>query len=174
MKIVRNKFMKCKPPRGFSLIEAILYIGIISIILSALGVLFREEIFLNSKINDQIEMANNGQFALNKIVWYLQNAESINYPLAGNNGSELSVDMADASVNPVIFSIENDVLKIKQDAGAAIPLTNARIKAKQIVFSNFAFPSQAGTIQIVLTLESTSTLWKNQPIVLQTSAKIGE
>jgi type II secretory pathway pseudopilin PulG len=166
--------VKSKANQAFSLIEAIIYIGIISMILSVLGVAFREEIFLNAKINDQIEMTNNGQFALNKIIWYVQNAESINYPLPGENRNELSVNIADPEANPVIFAIENNVLKIKQDADQAIPLTNARIKAKQIVFSNFAFPSQNGAIQIVLTLESTSTLWNNQPIVLQTSAQIGE
>ena len=166
--------VKSKANQAFSLIEAILYIGIISIILSVLAVFFREEIFLNAKINDQIEMTNNGQFALNKIIWYLQNAESINYPLPGENGNELSINMVAIAVNPVIFSIENNVLKIKQGTDEALPLTNVRIKAKQIVFSNFAFSSQEGVIQIVLTLESTSTIWKNQPLVLQTSAKIGK
>jgi len=82
--------------------------------------------------------------------------------------------MVETAKSPVIFSIENNVLKIKQDTDEEIPLTNARIKAGQIVFSNFAFPSGAGVIQMVLTLESTSTIWKNQPVVLQTSAKIGK
>jgi len=166
-----------KKQKGFSLIEIILYLGLLSIILTVLAVFFQEEIFLKAKINDKVEIVDNGQFALNKIVWYLKQAESLNAPAVSQSQNTLSLNLADSAQNPVIFYVENNVLKIKIANNEPVALTNERVKVSEITFSNFAFANQEPIIQIKLQLASASNFLlgkQNQPTSLQTSIKMGQ
>jgi prepilin-type N-terminal cleavage/methylation domain-containing protein len=160
--------------KGFSLIEIIIYLGLLSIILAILIFFFQEEIYLKAKIANQAEVIDNGQFALNKIVWYLQHAESLNYPSSGQGKNTLSLNLSDTAQNPVVFFIENNVLKIKQANSEPIALNNDRVKVLGVTFSNFAFAAKEPIIQIKIQISSASEFWQNQPVDLQTSIKMGK
>jgi len=156
------------------LIELILYLGLLSMLLAILFVFFQQEIYLKAKINDKIEMVDNGQFALNKIVWYLKQAESVNSPAMGQSQNILSFNLVDQTQNPIQFLVENNILLIKIGTSQVLALTNGRVKVSRITFSNNAFPTKNPIIQIKLELASQSNIWQNQPIILQTSIKLGQ
>ncbi|MFA5188575.1 MAG: prepilin-type N-terminal cleavage/methylation domain-containing protein [Patescibacteria group bacterium] len=163
---------KPKKQKGFSLIELILYLGLLAFLFSVLFVFFQQTIYAKAKINDKIELVDSGQFALNKIVWYLKQAESVNSPAIGQSQNTLSLNLADQTQNPIEFLLENNVLLMKISSNQTVALTSSRIKVNQITFSNFAFSANSPIIQIQMELASASQLWKNQPIKLQTSVNI--
>ena len=158
-----------KKQKGFSLIELILYLGLLSLLFSVLFVFFQQEIYLKAKINDKIEMVDNGQFALNKIVWFLQQAESVNTPAMGQSQNTLSLNLADQTQTPIEFFVENNILLIKIGNSQIQALTNSRVKVSKVTFTNFAFSTKSPIIQIQMELVSASQLWHNQPVVLKTS-----
>jgi len=163
--------MKDKAQAGFSLIEIILYIGILAVLFVFLLAIFQDAIFIKSKVSQKIDNLENAQFALNKMVWYLQNAQSLNTPLLGQTSNTLSLNLADSAQNPVNFYVESGQLRIKTGSNAALSLTNGRIKVDNLTFTNNGFVSEPAVLQINLQVENVSNFWKIKPLTLQTSVK---
>jgi len=156
---------------GFSLIELIFYIGILAIVLLFLISFFQENLILKAKINNRIEVMDNGQFALNRIAWYLHNAPGLNSPLSGAS-QKLSLNMSEPEINPVEFFAEDSKIKIKLADNQPVALTNDLVRVNYLTFNNLGFSGEPAIIQIILELQSTSSLGKNEPIILQTSVKM--
>ena len=163
--------MSRKNENGFSLVEIILYLGIFALFFVFLLAIFQDSIFIKSKISQKIDNIENGQYALNKIVWYLQNAQSINEPKTGQESNILSLNLADSQQNPVVFSLENNKLKIKIGANSSADLTNDRIKVNNLSFTNNGFLGEPAIINIKLQLENFNNFWKILPVTLQISVK---
>ncbi len=156
---------------GFSLIELIFYIGILAIVLLFLIIFFHESLVLKAKINNRIEVMDNGQFALNRIAWYLHNASGLNSPLTGTS-QRLSLNMSAPEINPVEFFAEDREVKIRLAGGQPIDLTNDLVKVNYLTFNNLGFSGEPAIIQVILELQSASSLGKKEPIILQTSVKM--
>ncbi|HDQ22547.1 MAG TPA: type II secretion system protein [Candidatus Uhrbacteria bacterium] len=156
---------------GFSLIELILYIGILAIVLLFLIIFLQENLILKAKINNRIEVMDNGQFALNRIAWYLHNAPGLNSPLQGIS-ERLSLNMSNPEINPVEFFVKDSKIKIKLADNQPVALTNDLVKVNSLIFSNLGFSGEPAIIQVILELQSASSLGKNEPIILQTSVKM--
>jgi len=170
MKVVKN--MKLKKQKGFSLIEIILYIGIVSVVLVILVFVFQEMLFLKAKVSNKVQIVDNGQFILNKISYYLQNAESVNEPLPGQSGQRLSLNLIQGSDNPVEFFLENNELKMQKAGQEIQSLTVSNVSLNQLLFTNQGFINQSDIIQIQLNLSNRVNYWQNKPIDLQTSVKL--
>lgn len=152
--------------------ETILYLGILALFLLFIMAIFQNSIFLKNKISRKLDNIENAQYALNKMVWYLQNTQSINEPLVGQSGQALSVNLANAAQNPALFYLEAGRLKMKLGSDAPLDLTSNQIKVTNLNFSNNGFSGEPAIMQISLQVESASGLNEKQPVLLQTSVKI--
>ena len=164
--------MKLKNQKGTTLIETILYIGLLSIVLVFLIGFFQQSTFLKGKISDRIDNLQNGQNALNTISWYLQNAKSLDLPTPGNSSDNLILYPNDEVGGPIKFFVADNILKMQIGSAQAQNLISDRVKVKSINFSNFAFINQPAIVQVRLSLESINNFWQSQPIELQTSVKL--
>lgn len=163
MKSIKNK------NKGFTLIETLLYLGIFAIIILTLMAYFQETLFLYGKISDKEELLDNGNFAVTKISWYLQNAEAVNSPLPGQSADSLSLTMSDAEINPVVFFADNGIIKIQKSSDPAVAITSDKVNADSINFYNNSYGQVEDIVQVDLNLSSAVAYWQNSPVNLQTS-----
>ncbi len=158
--------------KGYSLIELTLYLALLSLILVVLVYFFQQSIILKSKIEEKMEISDNGQFALQKIVWYLKNAETVNSPLSGESSSILSLNVSGENNNPVQIFTEDKILKVKIGNQPAIDLTNNRVEVDQLSFINNGISNSQPIIKINLELKGSNNFWTNPPLILQTSVNL--
>jgi len=163
------KFIKQK---GATLIETILYIGLLSVVLLVLVAFYQEATFLNNKVREKINLIHNGQNALNTISWYLQNAKGLETPIAGNSSDILIIYPNSVFGGPIRFFVENNNLKMQIADEEAQNLTTESIKVKSVNFINNSFANQPALVRINLIIESTNSFWQTQPIALQTAVKL--
>ena len=138
--------------RAFTLVELMLYVSIAAIILLAISIFFGT--ILDSKNKNKVvtEVDQQGVRVMNLITQTMRNATAINSPAAGIVSASTSLNTPTGANNPTIFDIASGTIRIKEGAGAFIPLTNSRITASNLSFYNLTRATTMGNIQIKFTL----------------------
>jgi type II secretory pathway pseudopilin PulG len=158
--------------QGFTLIETIIYIGLLAIILVFLVAFFQQSTFVKAKINDRLDNLDNSQYALERMIWYAQNSIEVKEPTAGQSSDELIVNTLVSEKNPVKFFVADKHLKMQIADETPLNLTNDRFEVQELKFVNQGFINQPALIQISLTVNSKQSIWQTQPLTLQTSVKL--
>lgn len=78
-------------PRGFTLIEVILYLALFAMIFGGIIVSAYNVIEGSGRTQSRAQMQEEGEFLLGKITWVLSGAQTINSPSIGDESSILSV-----------------------------------------------------------------------------------
>jgi len=168
--------------KGFTLIEVLLYIAIVTIIMSAFIIFAWNAVILGAKNNTQQELFAQGRIVSERILSEIRNATDINtgtsnfdVDLATNATYQLSI--ADtAPNNPTIFTVVSGTLMVKQGAAAAIALHSTTIKVTSLVFTNYSSSDgKTKNVGYVLTLAQTSTSASQEykgTITLDSSAEV--
>src|SRR5690242_19034031 len=93
---------------GFTLIELLLYVTIFATLIGAVVAL--AVLASSQKVNSQLTADINyqGEATMAYITQTIRQASSITAPSPANTSSSLSLVMANAAVNPTIFSAAND------------------------------------------------------------------
>ena len=153
---------KPKTNRGFTLIELLLYIAISSVILLTVSAFLST--LLESRVKNQTiaEVEQQGVQVMQMITQTLRNADTINSPTIGTSAGTLSVNTYTSANNPTIFDLSAGVIRIKEGAGAAVPLTNSRITASALNFQNLSRASTPGTMRISFTLTQVNPSGRNE------------
>lgn len=139
-----------KMNRGFTLIEFIIYIGILSIILVLVTGFLWAIIFGSIKESSFLEVQYSSRFALTKITQEIKKATGINN--AGNNF--LSLQMADPSLDPTIFDVNNGKLRIGQGPNPSYyNLTTDQTVVNNIRFTDLSYTNTPGAIRIEVEIE---------------------
>ena len=136
---------------GFTLIEFLIYVGIVATILVVMSGFFWNIIFGNIKETSYQEVQQNGRFALTKITQEIKKAIGINSPLPGFSSNTLSLAMADAS--STIFDLVDGRLRITQGSQGPFELTSDQVRVSNLLFTNLSYPNTPGTIRIEMTIE---------------------
>ena len=134
--------------RGFTFVEFLIYIAILTTILVLLTGFLWLIIFGNVKETAYQEVQQNGRFVLTKITQEIKKATGINGPSAGNSADSLSLQMADPNLNPTVFEVFNEKLRIKQGANPYYDLTTDWVVVNNLQFTNNSYINTPGIIQI--------------------------
>jgi Tfp pilus assembly protein PilW len=139
-------------PKGFTLIELLLYVSITSLLLTAVS--FFLATLLEARIKNQTiaEVEQQGLQVVQMMTQAIRNASAVNAPAQGVSGASLSVGSYTPALDPTIFDLSGGVLRMKEGAGAAIDLTNSRVVASGVTFSNLSRTGTPGTVRIQFTL----------------------
>lgn len=140
--------IKTKYNRGFTLVELILYLGVMSLIVVMVSVLMTMIVGGRVKSQSLAEVEQQGAQAMQIITQTIKNASSITTPAQGIAGASLALVVPDAAKSPTIFDLSSGVLRIKEGTGAVIALTNANITVSNLSFHNLTRNSTKGTIRI--------------------------
>lgn len=127
--------------KGFTLIETLIYIGIMAMILSLSFLVVYQLIDSNERIVLLRELTENQRFLLQKVAWVLQSNETINVPAAGSSGSGLSVNKLDYAYNPLVVSLSDGVVQLASGV-TTTPITNSYVTVNSLSFTHRVLSGQ--------------------------------
>lgn len=136
-----------KAQTGFTLIEIILYVALLSIILSGAIAVAWDMIYGRVKVRTQQELNYQIRFAMTRINYEIRNASAINSVAA----TSISLAQADVARNPTIIDLSGGRLRIGWSSSGSCPvatpcfLTSSDVVISSLNFSNF---SNAGSKHI--------------------------
>lgn len=147
-----------KSPRGFTLIETIIYIFIFSILVTAMAS-FVSTIQNSRKYNQMIlEVNDQGSRVSRLITSSIHSASAINSPNVSSTSTILSLAMASSTINPTVFSIGGaGVLYITEGTGSAVAVTNNKVLIKNLIFENYSQPVTSDVIKFSYLVENMAT-----------------
>lgn len=143
--------------KGFTLIETIIYIGIIAIIISSFLLISQQIIFSSSRTRHQIELTENQKFLVQKINWLLRNVDIINTPLPNTSSSVLSINKVNFADNPIVLSLANNVVYLTTGSTttSTAPLTNNSVIVTSLTFYQLTFSSSSqNAIRVVTNMQN--------------------
>ena len=142
-----------KTESGFTLVEILLYLAIAgSVLLVVSSLTF---LLLKARVRNQgiAEVQQQGSFTMATIMKNLRQARGINYPLPGQNGQQLSLDMYDASSSPLTFDGSGSAITESRGGGTVFDLTSPKVVVSNFSFANLGRPGTGGVIRVSFTLQ---------------------
>jgi type II secretory pathway pseudopilin PulG len=142
--------------KGFTLIETIIYFGVLTAIIGAM-VVFTSSLLLSDRHNDaRVELVDNSQFVLQRVSRVLRGAQQINSPAVGAPSSAtLSINTASTSLNPFIFDVANGALRLKVGSQMPVNITTSGVTLSSVSFQNFSFSGRSkNTVRFRATFRS--------------------
>lgn len=130
--------------KGFTLLELVLYIAMVSIVLSAVIPYAWNVVYGGVKSSSQQEVVSNARFISEKIKYYIRNAVSIDNAssdfdvnLASDSTKKVTLN-ADAPDSPVVIDVSTGIARVKLGTGATISLNSNDTSVTDLTFSNYS------------------------------------
>ena len=148
--------------RGYTLIELLLYVGIVGSLLTAVTLYFATSTESRVKNQSIVEVNQQGTLAMEYITQTVRNADSITSPTAGNSASSLTLVVPTGAESPTIFDLASGALRSKKGAAAAVALTNGKVQITSLSFTNLTRASTPGVVQVSFTISRVNNTNKNE------------
>ncbi len=160
---LKSQNSNLKTHRGFTLIEILIYIGLVSVFLIICTSFAWTAI--NSKIKSQaiLEVQQNARLAIERMVQEIHAAKDINIAQSDfdinlafpeNAGRKLSLVMEYAGIDPTEFDVSFNILQIKQETSGPYALTSSNVKVTDLTFTNLStVNNKTRNIRIRLAIE---------------------
>lgn len=153
-----NFFCSClNKKKGFTLIETLIYVAIISLIMGAFISYSISITNLRNKTYVMQEVQANARMAMEVISNYLRIADAVNMTSStfDIDPGVLSLSMVSSTLNPVVFLLDQDdgVLQMSVGGGEPNNLTSDEVKVTELTFFNFSGSSNKENIGISITVE---------------------
>jgi prepilin-type N-terminal cleavage/methylation domain-containing protein len=138
--------------KGFTLLECILSIAVISLLVGSISIFFTALIRAHIKNQVILEVESQGSTALYLLTHAIRNAASITLPQAGASAPLLTLAIPDALKSPATFSSSNNTLYIQEGNTSQISLTNSRVQISNLIFQNHSAQNTPGIIRVSFSL----------------------
>lgn len=133
---------KNKHNQGFTLIELILYVGIVSIVVTAAVTFAWNIIYSRVRSQIQVEVNQNMKLVANRIAYEIRTASDI----ATVSASTLSLENDDLARNPTEVSIASNKIMIGYGSAGDCPTTNpCELTSNNIVANSLTFTDLSST-----------------------------
>lgn len=144
--------IRARAAAGFTLIELMLYVGIVATLL--LGVTFFSLLLLSARVKNQTvaEVEQQGAQVMRTITQLVRNAASITTPAVGASGATLSLATYDTAKNPTVLSVQSGRVRITEAGAVAVPLTNGRVSVSGFTVQNVSRSGSPGNVRIQFTV----------------------
>lgn len=126
---------KRRPSEGFTLIEALLYIAMMSIMIGGSVVGAYNLLEGSRRLNTHIATEEEAHFLLRKIAWTITNTSAVNTPAPGESGPTLSVERIDDEA-PLTVSLVSSTVYLAEGNGDPLPLNNESVAVSQLTFEH--------------------------------------
>ncbi len=138
--------------RGFTYVEAIIYLGVVSLLIGTVGALAGLTARSSGREAVRREVEEQGRQAMEIMTRTVRNASAIVSPAAASESSSLSVSVDSEPASPTVFSFASGAVVATEGAGAAVPLTSANVTASGLSFQNLSRAGTPGTVRISFVL----------------------
>ena len=148
--------------KGFTLIEAVLYVGISSLVILVISFFLIFLLQTNIKNQTVAEIDSQGLFVVKLISQTIRNSIGANNPIPGENNVALSLEVTDSLKNPTLFFEESGILYIKEGSDERIPLTNSLVFVSGLSFENYSAASLKDSISFSFLLSRINNSGRNE------------
>lgn len=126
-----------RAPKGFTLLEFILYFALISIVISSITIFALDVIRTRTKTAVIAEVEQNMRLGMQRVLRTVRQATELNIGASTLNSDDgvLSVDMNATSTTPTVFDLSGGTLRIKEGVGVATPLTTSSVNVTKLRFT---------------------------------------
>lgn len=140
-----------KLERGFTFIELILYVGILTTMLVALIPFAWNIIGGGVKSATQQEVFSNARYISERLKYEIRNATGIN----SVSSTQISLATATAGTNPTVINLSGGNITITQGASSAVNLNSVNTTVSSLTFTNYTSgDSKTEHIQFIFTLNA--------------------
>jgi type II secretory pathway pseudopilin PulG len=154
MPLIKNYSRENKRSQGFTYIELILYIAILTIIMSSLIPFAWNIIEGGAKNTTEQEVFANARYISERIKYEIRNASGIN----SVSTNQISLSSADSASNPTIISLSSGNVMIQKGAGSAVALNSSDTTISSLTFTNYtSADNKTKNIQFTFTLTDNYT-----------------
>lgn len=136
--------------RGFTLIETLIYIAIISMVLISVVVFISAIADSRNKAYAAAETQSNGRTAINTIASKIMSATSVVAPGSGATSSVLILAMP--SGGNITFAVVGGVLQMGQVGSATTTITGSRVTIGNLQFTNVSASGKRSNILVDLAI----------------------
>ena len=88
-----------------------------------------------------------------RITQAVRSASGINSPSMGNSANSLSLQMANPDLNPTVFEVSEDKIRLSQGISGPYELTTDELEVTNLNFTNLSYPDTPGTVRIEMTIK---------------------
>jgi len=148
-----EKITKRRYATGFTLLEFIIYLGIVSIVLLVSTAIYLNIVLAKAKLTAMAEVSNGARFVMERISENIRNANAILSPASGSSASILSLEMSDPARNPTVYDLSQGAIRIKEGSGPTVNLTPASLVTANLIFTNTSYTNTPGTMRIQINLK---------------------
>lgn len=141
---------------GFTLIETVIYIAIISVFLVSVIQFSTNVIRTGEKARVMNEVQQNARFALERITREIRSADSVNIGASTFDSHPGVLSISKGGANTV-FDLSGGVLRITEGAGSPVNLTTGSVNITNLVFENFSVINRTQNIRISITVEHSAS-----------------
>ena len=155
--IIKSQISNLKSQKGFTLVEMLLYVVIVSIFVTAMVSFAWDAIYGRVKSYTHQEVNQNIRLASKRINFEIRNASGVNTA----SGSTLDLAMSDSSLNPTVIDVSSGRLRIGYGSAGPCPtsapcnLTSNIVNVSNLTFTNLSVSPDSINIKFSITVEST-------------------
>jgi type II secretory pathway pseudopilin PulG len=144
-----------KNQQGTTLVELIIYIGIVGMIMVTISSFLLNLLNARAKTVAISEVLAAGRLVQDRLTDAMRHAEGINTVISnfGSDQGVLSLDMVDGTLDPTIFSLTADdgSVQVQQGVGSNQALTPSNISITNFLITNLTTAEDVGIIQVQFT-----------------------
>jgi len=141
--------------QGFTFIEILIYLAIVSVFLVTAVHFTLDIIFSKAKSQSMREVQQNSRFVISRITQEIKAASDINLEQSvfDSHPGVLSLQMAEAEKNPTVFDTSDGILRITQVTSSPDNLTTNQVEIANLIFTNLGPVAGRKNIGINLTIQ---------------------
>ncbi|MFA6552958.1 MAG: prepilin-type N-terminal cleavage/methylation domain-containing protein [Patescibacteria group bacterium] len=148
---------------GMTLIELSIYIALVAAVLVMATSFAWNIINSRTKAFAVQEVEQNGRYIIEKFSQAVRQANDITAPVVSASGTDLTLVMKSAPVNPTILSLSGTRLMFQQGAGASVALNSTAVDVTSLNFSNISSANgKSKQMRLQFTLETVNPGSRNE------------
>jgi len=155
---------------GFTLLELLVYIGIVVVVITAVTALTIDLLRGRAKATSLEVVNQNARLVLERMTTAIREANLVNRldSVFGSSPGRLSLEMPIVGQNPTVFDVVANELRITEGSGGvATPLTSPDVEVASLTFTHLNQATSEG-IQISLTVRRKNVSGAPEFTVVQT------
>ncbi len=134
--------------QGTTLIETVLYLGILSAALLAVAAFLALASATRVKARSILEVDQAGTTVLEVMTQAIRNATAVREPAAGTVSSRLELDGASPSGGSMVFDLVDGVVRVSMDGADPVALTDGRETVSLFLISDVSAPGTPSAVRV--------------------------
>jgi len=142
--------------RGISLLEFVIYLGMLGFVLTAAVLFSVEFVTAEAKSSAISDVARGAGYALERIAHETRASDGINFDdsVFGSNPGTLSIKSAITAADPTVFSVVDGRLYVQWGTGTPVQLTPSGLIVEEFVLEDVSTRPRFRSVRVRLTVAS--------------------